>query len=231
MVNKDILVVVHDAYDHVAKCLESVCRHTEGYQLYVWDNGSAEPTQRLLEDFRPYRLVRSPVNEGHIRPCNALARLTQPEDGHDLFLLNSDVVVKAGWAEALQEAVREPAVGAAAYMGRKLTEDGDCAQGDVFDVPDYLELWAGCIPRRIYDEFGLWDDYFKFAYCEDSDFGLRLRRAQYRLVALDSGLAVHHGGATSSAVMSEGNALRRAFERNQELFKRRWGFTSVPALV
>jgi hypothetical protein len=44
----DILVVVHNQLDYIKICLESIFANTQGYNLYVWDNGSDATTRDWL---------------------------------------------------------------------------------------------------------------------------------------------------------------------------------------
>jgi len=37
-INKDILIVVHNQYDYVKNCIESIYKNTKNFNLFIWDN-------------------------------------------------------------------------------------------------------------------------------------------------------------------------------------------------
>jgi hypothetical protein len=45
---KDIIIVVHDQLELMKKCVTSIYSVTTNFSLYIWDNGSLEPTHQFL---------------------------------------------------------------------------------------------------------------------------------------------------------------------------------------
>ena len=39
-ISKDILIVVHDQLEYVIKCVDSIYRNTQNFNLYIWNNNS-----------------------------------------------------------------------------------------------------------------------------------------------------------------------------------------------
>ena len=58
------------------------------------------------------------------------------------------------------------------------------------DKCNYIEGWCFIIPKYIYEQFGLFDETFEFATCEDSDFSFRLLNAGLKIEAYH--IPVHH---------------------------------------
>ncbi|MGH9381143.1 MAG: glycosyltransferase [Thermoanaerobaculia bacterium] len=104
----DIIVCVHDALEHVERCLESVRRARTGerQRLILVDDGSDAATARRLEELagaQPWiDLIRNQRAEGYTRAANRGLAASSAELA---ILLNSDTVVTSGWAEKLADVV------------------------------------------------------------------------------------------------------------------------------
>jgi GT2 family glycosyltransferase len=222
-VSKDIVVVVRDQPECVRKCVESLFKHTTNFTLWVWDNGSAEETRSYLETLSEQednvRLFRSEANDGFIIPNNQLAAKGEADF---LILLNSDTEVMAGWAEALIGWVQKnPKVACVGYEGGMLGEHGMGIERNKGTDIDYVMGWCLAMPRKTYREFGLFDqENLTFAYCEDSDLGLRLKESGHDVYALNITLVLHHANVTARTVKKEMD-LKTVFVQNHDYFKRR----------
>ena len=225
-VTKDILMVVHDQLDFVKQCIDSILATTDHFNLYIWDNGSAAETQAYLTDlmFRfneRLSLMRSEDNIGFIYPNNELAALG---DGEFLILLNSDCKVFDGWDKAMTAQFdANPKLGAVGFGGGLLGPDGRGLAAANGSKIDYVSGWCFCMRRAVYQEFGLFDPHLQFAYCEDSDLSLRLKKKGYELYSLHSPLVYHAQNVTVRAVEKEGGIdLKRSFEENHAYFRKKW---------
>jgi len=220
---KDVLIVVHDQPEFVADCLESVERATRNATVFVWDNASAAPTRDLLRDHAAAgRIVlrRSEENVGFVEPNNELARLGSAPY---VVLLNSDCTVARGWDVALIDLLRDdPGVGVAGYQGALLDRNGCGAIEAYGDEIDYVSGWCLALRRAEIDPRGLFDPAIRFAYGEDADLSLRLRRDGRRPRALPLQWALHFGGRTIAAVRGERD-LSAEMAANQRLLRSRWG--------
>lgn len=103
----EVVICVHDALDHVERCLASVLP-TLGrrHRLILVDDGSGAATAGVLDRLaardRRIRLVRNAARTGYCRAANAGLRLTTADF---VILLNSDTVVAPGWIEKLCDAI------------------------------------------------------------------------------------------------------------------------------
>lgn len=220
-VRKDILLVVHNQFEWVKRCIDSIRASTDNYDLYIWDNGSDEPTKSYLQSLSAH-VIRSEKNEGFITPNNELAKLgTSPY----LILLNSDTEVQEGWDKALIAWLQQkPDVAATSYLGGRV--DGDF-YGKHFgwgEQLDYLCGWCLCISRETYNEFGLFDaDNLKFAYGEDADLSFRLKSAGKHIRALHLNLVAHFENKTVTNLNVESQTtLQQAFTQNHQYLRSRW---------
>lgn len=192
---KDIIIIVNNQLRFVKSCLESIFANTKEYNLYVWDNGSTEPTAGYLKNLN-INLHINPSNEGFIIPNNTLVK---QGNSPYIILLNSDTIVSRGWDEKLISYLDERVL-VTGYEGGILNEKGTGIKYVTGNKIDYICGWCMCFSRQTYDQFGLFDENLKFAYCEDSDFCLRIKEQGYQIFALHEKLVFHYGSKTANEV-------------------------------
>ena len=222
----DILIVVHNQVDYLKKCVESIFQHTTNFKLYIWDNGSDEETKlylnSLLDVAEQIVIVTSEANSGFIKPNNSLASMgSNPY----LVLLNSDTEVMQGWKEPLVAWLQgHPNIAATGYQGCKLDENFKGGLISFGNDVDYISGWCLCLPRKIYDEVGLFDEeHLEFAYAEDCDFSLRLQEQGYQIYAFHMTRVAHHENKTILAVAKDRPQwLQEHFDKNHDYLRRRW---------
>ena len=182
---KDILIVVHNQYNYVKKCLKSIFENTNNFNLYIWDNASDKKTKKYLKKISKNKdnvfLHRSEENLGFIIPNN---RMVEKCSSDFIVLLNSDTEVLKNWDSVLIGFLKKNKdVFLVGYEGGLLNKKGrgvDTCSG--YDA-DYICGYCMCFSKETYGEFGLFDEEnLEFAYCEDSDFSLRLRNEGKKMV-------------------------------------------------
>jgi len=168
------------------------------------------------------------------------------EARHDIVLLNSDIVAKPGWLEALQHSAYEidPAIGmvspklvypdgriqyAGTYWARLLAPQwfghlhvGSPATRPTANVAGYNTSISGAcvyITRAAFDAVGVLDDEFWLGF-EDVDYGLRAWDAGWRCYYQPAAMLVHHESASRG--YSQGHrelaSMRRFWRRWQSRF-------------
>jgi len=216
---KDILIVVKDQIGYLIKCIESIQKYTSNYNLYIWDNESDAPTREYLEGLRKHgvRLIRSEANKGFIGPNNVLASLGNSDY---IIVLNSDTIVKSGWATLLCGVLEDnPSVGQVGYLGGLLNSDGTGSYTNFgYDV-DYILGWCFAMRREDYKSYGLFDEELKFAYFEDADLSLRLKNNGLSLYSCYLPLVHHYGNKTLGSIDID---LKPTIMSNLDVFRRRW---------
>lgn len=216
---KDILIVVHNQLPYLIKCVESIRKNTDHYQIYLWNNNSDTETKNWIDAQQDIVCVHHPENIGFIIPNNKLIELGS---GDFVILLNSDTEVLPSWDKAMISQIQTNNFAQVGYLGGILNTDG---KGSVFRFGseiDYLCGWCFCISRKIYEKYGLFDDVnLQFAYCEDSDFSLRLTENHEKIYALHLGLVTHHENKTIKAVMNHIDC-KQSFLKNHNFIKKKW---------
>src|SRR5690606_30504412 len=158
-IRTSVVVTVHDATEHVERCLDSVLRHTrfgDGDSLLVIDDASSEPgiaeLLARLQGRAGVRVVRNERNLGYTRSANLGCRLAGTDD---VLLLNSDTVVGPHWLRNLKiAATRRPRIGTAtAVSGNAGAFSVPWEQGN--EPPDGLsgEAWARAVADAGASEF------------------------------------------------------------------------------
>lgn len=220
---KDILIVVHNELEYVQKCIERIACNTVDYHLYIWDNGSDQPTRNYLNAIGHsswVTVVRNETNEGFIIPNNRLAAMgSNPY----IILLNSDTEVTSNWADVmlswLQHHDDTALVGCQGYRFNEEFKGGQVAFGY---NSHYVSGWGLCMSRETYNQYGLFDEKnLTFAYAEDADLALRLQEAGHKVYGLHSQLVVHFENKTIRSVAQK-QSLRESFDANHAYLAKRW---------
>jgi GT2 family glycosyltransferase/glycosyltransferase involved in cell wall biosynthesis len=147
-----IIIPIFNQADLTDACVASLYRHTAigDFELILVDNGSAEPTQALLQNLASQHpnvcLVRNAENLNFAHGCNIGFAASQ---GDIIIFLNNDTTVTPHWMPPLVKALQLP--GVAAVQPKLLYPDGtvQCI-GVVFSVKSTLgyPIYAGKPPEN-----------------------------------------------------------------------------------
>ncbi len=230
-----VIVVTWNGLAYLPECLASLAAQSyPTLEIVVVDNGSTDGSVEYLrgQPAGRLRLVESPVNMGFAGGNNLGIRAAK---GAYVALINNDAAADALWVEALVAAAEaDPAIGMCAskiYVWDKpgiLDGTGLLVSGDgigrgrgrletdreEFEREEDMLLPSGCAAlyrRTMLDEIGLFDEDF-FAYCEDTDLGLRARIAGWRCRYVP-GAVVRHRYSGSTTAYSPFKAFQ--VERNR----------------
>ena len=207
-----VIVVTINNLDLLKNCVGSLYRQDyEPLEIVVVDNGSDEDVRGMLaEEFAEVRVIRLDKNHGFAGGNNRGIKIAQ---GKYVALINNDAVASPQWVSSLvATAESDPRIGAIASIvidGNRPNVLDSCGVGISLDgmsrqamrgmpvpklsKPKEVLLFSGCACLLRMDglkEVGLFDEDF-FAYCEDTDLGLRLRRTGWKIVVAP-GAYVHH---------------------------------------
>lgn len=248
LVDRRPVSIVIPSYNDVpflTACLESVHETCAGFEyevLVVDDYIEPENTRQLLalQDDRT-RVILKDQRLGFAGNVNVGMR----EARYDIVLLNSDIIAKPGWLDALQSrAYSSERIGmvspklvypdgriqyAGTYYARVLAPQwfghfhvGSPATRPTANVPGYNRSISGAcvyIKKPVYDELGGLDEEFWLGF-EDVDYGLRAWQSGVRCYYEPSALLVHHESATRgySQGARELSSMRYFWRRWQRLF-------------
>jgi hypothetical protein len=204
-------------------CLESL----RGIETIVVDNGSTDGSpEAVREAFPDAELVETGANLGYAGGNNAGIRLALGRGADWVLLVNNDATAEPGLAEALgRAAAARPDAGVLAckvleaerpgvvqyagagfnpllgYSGR---QDGhgqpDTGNGALRDTGRATGA-AMAVSRAAIERAGLLDETL-FAYVEDVDWCLRIRRAGLAVVLVPDARVRHRGGASTGGSAS-----------------------------
>lgn len=99
----DIIICVHNAYEDVKRCIESVFEFTSfPYHIILVDDGSAEQTRDYLTGISNtcpnISLIRNEIGKGYTFAANAGLKSST---GDYVILLNSDTIVTPDWVDKM----------------------------------------------------------------------------------------------------------------------------------
>lgn len=181
-----ISILAYGAVEHSRACLQSVLANSVGHdvEIILTDNGSTDGTAELFQEVKAklpegtVRIITNEKNLGFIEPNRIALSVAR---GEYFILLNNDAKVPKGWLDHLMEPFKH--YPRAALSG----PEGSCCEltQDFYGIPgrylDYLEGSCLCGKTEILRRHGLFADYLKFAYHEDSDLSLRMRELGYSI--------------------------------------------------
>lgn len=217
-----IIIVNWNGLKHLPDCLASLQRQSfRDFEVVLVDNGSSDGSLAYLRQEHPWvEVVALPENRGFAGGNNA--GLVHAR-GELIVTLNNDTEADAGFLQALVEvADSHPQAGMVAArilnyfqpdridsLGLAFCRDA-MSRGD-FRGRRFAELSLGkveeilipsaCVAlyrRRMLEEVGFFDEEF-FAYCEDSDLGLRGRLAGWRALLARDAVVYHKYSMTSGS--------------------------------
>ena len=229
-----VLVVLHNRAELTLRCLRALERTLDPrLELVLVDNASTDETARLLERVRGATIVRNPENRHFLAAANQAAGRAR---GRLLLFLNNDTEVAPDAirraVETLEGGATPGAVGAKLiWPDGRLQEAGSIVWGDGrtqgvgrgedptrpeynFRRPvDYVSGAFLLTPRALFVELGGFDERFAPAYCEESDYCVRLWQHARRVLYEPQAEVRHHEFASSPA-----GAAAELQERNRRKF-------------
>jgi GT2 family glycosyltransferase len=244
-----IVIPSYEDAGHVARLVASIKRTTrtragllgprDPVRIVVADDASGPEHVAALRRIKGIKVVEGGENAGFAANVNRGIRAADP--GHDVIVLNSDVIARPGWLACLQyDASRGDSVG---IVGAKLLYPDDRIQfaGTIrnLNAPEWfdhryrlkpagfgpanapgpvLAVTGACmyVKRALIERIGLIDGDYPMAY-EDVDFCLRAWQAGYRVLYCPDAELYHLESLTRG---TEVNERERA---SQQRFWKRWG--------
>ncbi|VAV85792.1 Glycosyltransferase [hydrothermal vent metagenome] len=189
------------------------------FEIIIVDNGSTDGSVAFIEKTHPeLRLIKNPQNLGFAKANNQGILASK---GEFILTLNNDTVLDKNFLAALMGAAAdsEPHVGMWATKILSLSDKTIIdSVGGLLLYPDGLARGRGRLERdnsqydalrkillpsacaalyrkKMLDEVGLFDEDF-FAYCEDTDLGLRARLLGWDAVNVPGAVCFHSYSAT-----------------------------------
>jgi GT2 family glycosyltransferase len=240
-----LVTIVMPTYGDPSTTIDAVARlqrtlRPRAARIVIVDDGSAPEHQERLRALAggDVEVELSPENRGYAASVNR--GLARAGHGHDIVVLNNDVIARRGWLEALQHAAYRDRTGVVGPM--LLYPDGriqaagahrNLGAPEWFDhryrfkrpshgpanVPDTaLAVTGACmyLRRALIDEIGLFDEGFPMAY-EDVDYCLRAWEAGWEVRYEPDSRLTHVESPTRGTQVGERES------RSQDHFWSKWG--------
>lgn len=234
-----VIVLCHNHLETTKRCLEALfLTDLSQARIIVVDNGSTDGTDEYL--LKLIECLLGPEQSGLITPVfrsanegvgagyNSGFKLV---DSEFVVTLNNDMIIhEPDWLEKLNEPFGDQQVAQVGLEGSHCVLDllGIGHKIDEFSVslgdlmlPDYVE--TSCMMARtdaILFCGPLFDPAFKFAYCEDADLSLRLRKAGFAIEHVPLNVE-HIGGVTLQDQKTVG--AKEFYVENHLFMQKRWG--------
>lgn len=215
-----VVIVNWNGKDFLKPCLDSVfSQHFEGLEVVVVDNGSVDGSVDFLKDnYKGVVVVELTHNIGFAGGNN---RGFEVSTGDYILTLNNDTVLKEGFFTELLSLVASSEadvgmwapkilsiedkstidsvggliisrVGIAKGRGRNEIDSGQFDNHESFIPSACCALYK----KELLNTVGYFDEDF-FAYCEDTDLGLRAIRAGYKTLNVPNSVVYHHYSKTT----------------------------------
>jgi GT2 family glycosyltransferase len=208
-----IVLVLYNRAELTLQCLRSIA--DQGFpelEIIIVDNASTDETPQLLRLLDGPRIIRNSENRNFLLAANQAAHEGR---GEYILLLNNDTQLLTGTLNAAIGTIRtSPKIGAVGgrlilldwslqEAGSIVWRDGSClgyGRGDSPFAPmymfcrdvDYCSAAFLLTPRAVWNELGGFDEAFKPAYYEDSDYCARLWEHGLRVVYDPNAVVLHY---------------------------------------
>jgi len=213
-----VVVVCFNGLEITHCCLDGLLlQDYHPKEIIVVDNGSQEDVESMVRrDYPEARFIRLDKNYGFAGGYN---KGIEEAHGDYIAVINNDAVAAPQWLRAMVKVAQKDAgIGAVASIiidGNKPEVLDSCGVGIALDgmsrqlmrgqappllgVQKEVLIPSGCACLFRADALktvGLFDESF-FAYCEDTDLGLRLRWAGFKTVVAPEALVTHYYSMTA----------------------------------
>lgn len=221
-----VIIPVYGKIEFTLQCLQSIVLYPPkaAFEVIVIDDCSPDNSRAYLERIKGINLIKNTVNQGFIKSCNKAAKEAK---GEYLYFLNNDTEATPGWLDNLLRTFEElPGTGLVGskliYPDGSLQEAGgiigskstiiNYGRGQNPDLPEYsyareVDYCSGAsimVPKHLFNEIGMFDEYYTPAYCEDTDLAIHIRSKGYRVIYQPLSIVIHHEGISSGTDLKQG---------------------------
>ena len=233
MKNKDkvaIIIVNWNTYKLTRSCIVSLNKCVyKNFEIFLVDNNSSdESVEKLKKEFKDLNFILNNKNNGFCKANNqAIKKIIDENAFNFIMLLNSDTEVSPFFIKPLIDTFKSSKkIGAVQPLILNWSDkstiwkyEGDInrtfgitshrRKNKIFSdkkMQSYTEWASGCCiltTPSIFKEVGLFDEIF-FAYYEDVDWSIRLKKQNY-LIALSKLSEIYHHESGSSKSLKKQN--------------------------
>jgi len=207
-----VVIPIKDQLEYVKKCIDSIRKYTENYELILIDNGSEKETKKYLANLKNIVLVTNEENMGVPYSWNQGVKLSTC---NYICFINSDCVVTRNWLRKLMLTYRK--MPNAGIVGPTTSFAGDIqcnrtvikyryamSENDMNEFADSLEeeyiplTVAGfcyLVKKEVFNLIGGFNyKRFKLGNTEENEFTWRMEHLTHYMAYLCRASYVHHYG-------------------------------------
>ncbi len=207
-----IIPTLNHLEDCLKPCIEAIQKYVdlEDKEVIVAANGCTDDVRQYVESLgKPFKLLWWDKPMGFAVPNNEAAKIAQGE--YILFLNNDAFFTNQPKNMAidlfLAEFAKNPKMGiVGAQMRRNMETDRD-----------FVIFFCAMMRKKLFEEFGCFDEVFLDGTCEDVDLCIKVSNAGYELKAINLPV-VHKGGTT---IVQMPNMMER-LNRNAAILGKKW---------
>ena len=218
-----VIIVNYNGLQYLQGCFDSLYKNLEGisFEIIVVDNNSADAScSYIRENYPQVTLIESKENLGFGKGNNVAVKETR---GKYLLLINNDTIVLDKLEPILMIMENDKQIGAlginmldgngkylkaagnfpspvSLLLMKKLWKGKDFKKGSFkknFYEVDWLSGAFLCIPRRLYDDVGGFDERY-FMYVEDVDLCKKIADKGYKRIFSPNFSYIHFVGFSPS---------------------------------
>jgi GT2 family glycosyltransferase len=207
-----VILVSFNSWKDLSECIPSLLGQIyPDFEIIVVDNNSADDTPTLVEKNYPsIKVIWSNENGGPVKGYNIGITASK---GKYVVLLNPDTVVEKGWLVDLVRVMEaDESIGACQsrvllydkpdtintegndvnYLGFTFCRNYGQIRNDseVIEETLGLSVCSAILRRDVLDEIGFFDEDF-FMYLDDTDLGLKMWLAGYKVVCSPRSIVYH----------------------------------------
>ena len=224
-----VIIINWKKYDFTLNCIDSVLKSSyKNFKIILIDNESQNSFPDEINKSEKIHIIKNKNNEGFARANNQGIKYSIKNGFDYILLLNNDTVIKNDLLDLLikysntsNKKIIQPLI--LNYDGSKIWNAGGTInnffgtfqtlkKGKSFKnfkiKRNFTEWFTGCcvlIDSDVFKDIGYFDERF-FAYYEDIDFSIRLKKMGYSLALMTDSYLQHYESASSKSInQTEGN--------------------------
>jgi len=224
-----IIIINWRKYNLTKNCIQSVFDSLyENFKIIIVDNEYQKNVFSEFEKNDKIHIIKNEKNEGFARANNQGIKYSLKNGFDYILLLNNDTVIKNNLLDSLikqsntlNQKIIQPLI--LNYDGTKIWNAGGTInnffgtfhtnkKGESFknfkSNMDFTDWFTGCcilIKTEVFNDIGYFDERF-FAYYEDVDFSIRLKKMGYSVALMTDSYLQHYESASSKSInKTEGN--------------------------
>jgi GT2 family glycosyltransferase len=221
-----VVIVARNSLGLTKLAVKSVLAQDTPVDLLVVDNASTDGTGAWLRS--KHFTFMFTDEQWSLARCwnNALRTLWYA--GHDRALVvNNDVELVTFMVKYLSAYMEHQELKFVTGIGvdhpQQIKKNETEALDWSYHIRPHPDFSCFMIHKDVTDKIGFFDEEFFPAYCEDSDYHVRMYRAGIKAVSVELPF-LHHGASTlKNASLAEQNKIRRGADRNRERFRQKYG--------